>query len=152
MASSSSIPAVIDALVARATVVHAGTDAQILDGGPTTQTDQNLVCIGYNPNPGEPAVNDTRSPGGIAAEPNRESYDVQCVASSWLGEQHDPKTVRDRAFELVDALAADLARDQTLGGIVMAARLFTVALIPEQTTKGAVATVRFVVHIDAFTR
>jgi len=152
MASSSTIPAALDALKAAAEFALSGQIVQILDGGPVTQADQNLMCIGFTGVQGEAAVTVTNFSGGAASAPNRESYDVICLASSWLGEQHEPKPVRDRVFELVDALAAELARDKTLGGAVMTSRMFTTALIPEQTTKGAVATVRFTVHIEAFTR
>lgn len=152
MANSSSIPAALDALVSVAKFALAGTDAQVLDGGPVTDLKQNYVCIGFTGTPGEVAVTLTQSPGGLSAGRNLESYDVACQASSWLGEQTDAKAVRDRAFELVDLLAEHLVSNHSLSGAVMRARMFTTALIPEQTTKGAVATVGFTIHIDAFTR
>ncbi|MBX6382164.1 MAG: hypothetical protein IRZ07_04190 [Microbispora sp.] len=123
----------------------------MVDGQPL-DTDPDIVCIGFTGEPGEAAVEATRSRQQGATDPDRESYDITCLASSWQGHQSDPKTVRDRAYELVDRVAGELAADQTLGGVVMTARVSTEAFAQEQTSRGAVATVRFVVHIEAFTR
>lgn len=143
----STVPAVLDALVARWRSALPGV--QVSDGQPVT-TENDLIAVGFHDVAGEPAVNSTRTREQLAAQPDRESYDVSCLASSFTGAT-EFKPVRDRVYELVDAAAADLAEDDTLGGLAMQARLTADDLIQEQTEQGAVATVRFTVHVDAYT-
>ncbi|WP_242890265.1 hypothetical protein [Actinomadura litoris] len=145
--SVSTVPTALDALVTGLTA--ALPDVQVVDGQPVS-TEGDVICIGFGGVPGEPAVESTRTREQLAREPDREQYDIACLASSWSGDT-DAKTVRDRAYELVDAAADVLAADDTLGGVVMEARITTDSLTQEQTAEGAVATVRFIVHADAFT-
>lgn len=155
--SVSTVPAVLDSLVALAEVAVSGKQlpkrppVQVLDGGPHKDTAPEVIAIGFTGIAGEAAVENTRTVEQMAADPTREQYDVTNLASSWLGDQKDPKLVRDRCYELIDALADEIARDQTLGGLLMRARVSSQLLAPEQTSKGAVATVRFIVHCDGFT-
>ncbi|MFD0902335.1 hypothetical protein [Actinomadura sediminis] len=146
--AASTVPAALDALVGglRTTL----PDVQVVDGPPLT-TNPDVICVGFSGVPGEPAVESTRTREQLAREPDRESYDIACLASSWSGAT-DPKPVRDRAYELLDAVAARLGADPTLGGAVMSTRVSAESLIPEQTDQGAVATVTFTVHVDAFAR
>ncbi len=146
----STAPAVLDAMVVRFTA--ALPDVEVLDGGPVREYEDDLVCVGFTSVPGEPTVEDTRTREQMTTDPDRESYDVTSICSSWQGNQTDAKKVRDRAYEILDAIAAELASDQTLGGLVMRARLISHLFQQEQTLKGAVATIRFVIHVDAFTR
>lgn len=143
----STVPAVLDALAAR--WAAALPDVQVSDGQPVA-TENDLIAVGFNEVPGEPAVNSTRTREQLAAEPDRESYDVSCIASTFDGGT-EFKPIRDRVYELVNAAATDLAEDDSLGGLVMQARVTADDLIQEQTEAGAVATVRFTVHVDAFT-
>lgn len=144
----STVPAVLDALVAR--WAAALPDVQVSDGQPVV-TQDDLIAVGFHDVPGEPAVNSTRTREQLASMPDRESYDVSCIASTFTGGT-EFKPIRDRVYELVDAAATVLVEDRTLGGVVMLAQLTSDDLIQEQTEQGAVATVRFVVHVDAFTR
>lgn len=146
--AASTVPAVLDALVAGFTSALPGV--QVVDGQPIT-TDGDVVCVGFSGLAGEPAVESTRTREQLAVEPERESYDITCLASSWDGGT-DAKAVRDRAYQLLDAVASWLAADRTLGGLVLSTRLSAESLIQEQTDQGAAATVRFTVHVDAFTR
>lgn len=148
--SVSTVPAVLDELVARARIALPGV--QVLDGGPHRDTEDDVVAIGFRVPAGAAAVEDTRTREQLASSPDRERYEISCLASSWRGSEHDAKAVRDRVYEMIDALAAELERDPRLGGLVMRARLSTGMLAQEQTTKGAVATVAFVVAVDAFAR
>jgi hypothetical protein len=142
----SSIPAVLDYLVAGISA-HL-PDVQVEDGQPI-ETEPDLICIGFTGTPGEVAVVNTLSQQGLARDPSREAYEITNLASAWDGGT-DAKAVRDRCFALLGEVAAFLASDPMLGGLVMQARLSTQALAPEQTTKGATATVQFVIAIDAF--
>ena len=63
----------------------------------------------------------------------------------------DIAAARTRAYELVAAAGAAIARDRTLGGIALRAGIGAVQLSQRQTDKGAQAAVVFGVDIDAFT-
>lgn len=150
VAAVSTVPAVLDELVRRARLALPGV--QVLDGGPHRDTEPDVVAIGFTGTPGEAVVEDTRSREQLSADPDRERYEITSLASSWRGAEVDAKAVRDRAYGLVDTLNAELMRDSTLGGLVLRVRLSTVEFAPEQTSRGAVATVRFVIAVDAYTR
>lgn len=154
----STVPQVLDELVVRAGLaVESMTlpgrpPVQVLDGGPHKDTEDEVIAIGFTGISGEAAVENTLTVEQMSAEPNRERYDVTCLASSWLGNQVDPKTVRDRLYALLDAVAAEIGRDQTLNRLLMRARVSSQLFAQQQTEKGAVATVRFVVSCDGYTR
>lgn len=148
-ATTSTIPACLDALVQAARSALAGV--QVIDGQPAETLEPDVLMIGFTGQPSEAAVTSTLTREVYARSPDREQYDIACLASSWRGDT-DPKVVRDRAFELVDAVTGVLADDQTLGGVVLRARLSAGSVIPEQTTDGATCTIGFTVHVDAFTR
>lgn len=143
----STIPAVIDELVRLTAAALPGV--QVVDGQPVVQVEADFISIAYGED-GEPAAESTRTRNQMTATPDQESYDVWCIASAWDGDV-DMQATRARAYGLVDAIAAAIAADITLGGLVMSARLASESLYLDQTTKGAVATVRFFVHVDAFT-
>lgn len=147
------IPAALDALVALAE--RAWPDVQVLDGAPTTQVEADVIAIGYSGTPSEPDVRSTTSREQLDMDPDMERYDVMCMVSAWRGTAHrdnrpDAQTVRDRAFELLAGFRSALAVDSRLGGVVMMARLTTLDMVADQTEKGPVCTVRFVVHVDAY--
>lgn len=149
-ATSSTIPAVLDDLVARTKL--AGTGAQVHDGPPTVILDGDVIFIGFNGIPGEAAVTDARTLRQYRPSPESEAFDVHCLVSAWPGGQNDMKAARDRAFELFDAMTAMLAAAPTLDGLVKRARISAGSLVQEQTTKGAVATLAVTVQVDADTR
>lgn len=143
----STAPAVLDKLVEVAKT--ALPDVQVLDGV-VVDTADDLLVIGFAAFEGEASVTSTQTPEGLAAQPDREAYDVTCLASSWSGVK-DAKTVRDRAYAIVNGFAEAVAADRRLGGLVMSARVSAQELIQALTDKGVVADVSFTVHIDAFT-
>lgn len=145
---ASTIPAVLDALLASWAVALPGV--QVVDGQPLT-VEPDIVCVGFTGLPGERSVEATEDRGQLATGADRERYDVYCLASSLKGET-DARAVRVRAFELVEAIRADLQRDPRLGGLVMSARLAVLGLEAEQTKDGATASLLFTVRIDAFAR
>lgn len=143
----STVPAAIDALVAAIAAALPGV--QVVDGQPIA-TEDDVIAVAFTGLPGEAGVEMRRAQADLSYGSDQESYDIVCLASAWTGGT-DPKKVRDRAYELIEAVAAEVARDRTLGGTVAQAGLSTDSFAQEQTTKGAVATVRFVVHVEAFT-
>lgn len=156
--SVSTIPAVLDELVVRAGLAMAGMTlpgkkpVEVFDGGPHKDTEPEVIAIAFTGISGEAAVENTLTIEQMTVEPTREQYDVTNLASSWLGEEVDPKPVRDRLYALLDAIADEIARDQTLNGLLMRARVSSQLFAQQQTNKGAVATVRFVIHCDGYTR
>lgn len=144
---TSTIPSVLDALVARWTALLDGV--QVVDGEPIT-TEKDAVCVGFTGDQGDPGVENSLTREQLTITPDREQYDVYCAVQVRRGGT-DMKKVRDRAYAIIDNLSSDLAADHTLGGLVGIARVTSEALIQEQTDKGAMATIRFAVHIDAFT-
>ncbi|MFD0885756.1 hypothetical protein ACFQ08_14490 [Streptosporangium algeriense] len=143
----STIPAVLEALVAAAT--RALPDVQVVDGQPITAS-PDILCIGFTGEPGEPAVESTRTREQVTTDPERESYEITCLAAVLRGET-DAAAVRVLAYEMVSVLAGELAGDPTLGGVCGRTQITTEALAQEQTTKGAQAVVRFVIAVDAWT-
>lgn len=144
----STVPACLDALVAAAKRALPGV--QVVDGQPYDDIDDNLVMIAFTGDPGDQAVTVNRSQA-VTTAPDRESYDVTCLAAAWGGHETDPVPVRNTAYSFVNAIAAELAADTTLGGVVGRSRISTDAFAQAQTERGACAVVRFVVHVEAFT-
>lgn len=150
----STIPVALDALVAVAE--RAWPDVQVLDGGPTTEVQSDVIAIGYSGSVTDPDVRSTLTREQLDMQPNLERYDVACMASAWRGDARrggkpDARTARLRAFELLAGIRRELAGDPRLGETVMMARLSTLDMIADQTNAGPVCTLRFTVHIDAFT-
>lgn len=148
---TSTIPAVLDALVTRWRL--ALPDVEVIDGEPLKTPEQDTIAVGCSSTPGDGSaqVVNTLDRAQMTAQPDHEAYDVTCVVGCWRGD-NDPKAPRDAAFGLLAALADDLAKDQTLGGLVLSARMATQDFTQEQTTRGPVAVIQFVVHVEAFTR
>jgi hypothetical protein len=151
MAYTSTVPAVLDALVQRWTL--AVPDALVVDCQPPRDFDSaDLILVGFTGTPGAASVTNTISIEQMAVTPDREQYDITCMVSAWKGVEDDVKAVRDRAYEMVDLIAAALADDQTLGGLVMLMHLTTSTLAQYFTDDGVSADVQVVVSVDAFTR
>lgn len=148
-ATVSTVPAVLDALVQRFTL--AIPDAHVSDGQPINLYDD-MVMVGFTGTPGGTSVTDTRETAQMASSPDREQYDITNVVSAWKGVADDVKAVRDRAYELVDAMAAELASDPQLGGLVMLARLTSGNLAQYFTEDGVSVDVTITIAVDAFTR
>lgn len=154
----STVPAALDALIAMA--ARALPEVQVTDGAPVGDVADDVVAIGTTGRPGEVAVEESRTEARLAGR-DGEAYDVSCVASSWRGAETDFKPVRDALFGMLDALAAEIAVDRTLGGAVAHASMRVVTYFQDQTGaaddegtpsgSGAVATAQFIVHVEAFT-
>lgn len=149
-AASSTVPAVLDDLVAR--TQQALPDVQVVDGPPTEMLEGDVIFIGFTGVPGEPTVTDARTRRQYTPTRDSEAYDVACLISAWPGGDTDMKAARDRAYELLDAMAEMLAGAPQMDGLVKRVRISSGTLLPEQTTNGAVATLSVTVHVDADTR
>jgi hypothetical protein len=139
--------------VVAATTATDGQDAvRVFDGGPVRESEvpADVIAIGFSAED-DTVVTDTRTAEQMASSPDTERYDVTCVASSWKGQKTDAKAVRDRAYELVDLLAAELANDPTLGRTVLRARVSSTSMGQAQTNLGATCSVTFTVSVMAVT-
>lgn len=116
--SGSSIPGAIDALVAHAQAVVATVPgAAAYDGPRRTSTAQTYFAIGYAAGSAEGG---STKLADLGLSQDAESYAISCQASTWAG-NGEFKPLRDQAFALVDALAARVAADPSLGDVVMSA-------------------------------
>lgn len=145
---ASTIPAVLDALLESWAVALPGV--QLVEGQPLAP-EPDIICVAFTGLPGEPSIEATEDRAQMATSPDRERYDIACVASAQRGET-DARAVRIRAFELVEAIRDDLRRDPTLSGLVLSARLAVMSLAASQTSAGAECTALVRVRIDAFAR
>lgn len=152
MRSQSLVPDVLDYLVERLT--DQLPNVLVTDGTPKPPQDQepDLLCIGFTGELGEPAIENVRYRQQLTTSPDRETFEISNIASSWYGNDTDVKAVRDGAYNILNGVNDFLMKDQTLGQRVMRSRLMTDVVSQEQTQKGAVVTIRFVIQIDAFTR
>jgi hypothetical protein len=150
-ATISTVPAVIDELVSRFS--QSVTDAQVCDALPRDDGDGgDYIFVGFAGVDDQQAATNSVTIEQMASAPGREQYTISCLVSAWRGVQDDVKLVRDRAYELLDAMAAELARDQTLGGLVVRATL-TAASLDQYFSQGGVSVdIRAVISADAFTR
>lgn len=156
MKSVSKVPEAVDALVllARTALATAGVDGmpvQVIDGPPIATTEDDVVAIGFTGNPGEAAVESTRTVEQLNRDPDRESFEITCLSSSWRGSDA-MKPVRDQAYEFIDLINEAIMQDPTMGGVVARTQVRSESVVTEQTDRGPVATVLFVVGCDAYTR
>lgn len=152
MRTTSTVPKVLTELVDCFTksMPHVEvSDGQVL---PPRDVEPLILCIGFSGDPGEPVVENTRTIAQMTTDPKRESYGITCLASSWRGNETDAQKVREEAYAILDGVSEELSKDHTLNGLVMMTRLHTDSFAQAQTNMGAVATVRFVIHVDAMTR
>lgn len=147
METVSTIPACLAALVELGRRVL--PDVRVSYGQPF-ELANDMVCFAFTGEPLEPAVQSTLTRDQVTTDPSHESYDVVCVAASLRGNvEMEPRVAA--VFGFVDALAAELAKDPTLFGVVARAELTVAGLAPMQTDEGAAATVQFTIHVDAWT-
>lgn len=149
MALISSVPAVIDYLIQ--TWSTALPDVQVTDGQPIQESDD-ILCVGFTGEAQESILHMERDPDDLAGFRERESYEIVSMISTWRGRELDAKVIRDLAYGIADTMASEIARDQTLGGLVLRARLTTGDFAPWQTPDGATAVLRVSVGVVGHTR
>lgn len=140
--------AALNALVA--TVATAVEPVQVLYG-PPLQTENDFVAIAYTGTAGEAAVTFDFEVADAALGRDGEAYDVQCVLSCWLGDGTFADVDVD-AFAQLRKIRAAIAADRKLGGAVALARVTSGALIHDLEGEGAVASIPFTVHVEAWSR
>lgn len=148
--SLSTVPATLTAFVALARSVLP-EDVDVFDGQPDRDPADEAVVIGFTGDPQAAAVEDTRSVEEITRAVDRERYEITNLSTSWLGEDATMEEVRARAYEFIDLIAAAVAADHTLGGVVGKSRVSTTAMAQMQTTTGPSVVVMWTLTVDAFT-
>ncbi|WP_377239656.1 hypothetical protein [Planobispora siamensis] len=144
----STVPAVLADLVIR--IAAALPDVEVVDGHPITAAND-MVCVGFSGESGEPAVESARSRDQVTLDPHHESYSIACWAYALRGDK-DPVQVRELVYGYVNTVAAVLDANPILGGLVGRVQLATESLTQEQNDKGAQAELRFSIAVDAWTR
>src|SRR6478752_9741054 len=115
MKSVSLVPEALVALVAvtRDALASAGTDAQpvqVLYGQPVTTTEDDVVAIGFTGVPGEAAVESTRTREQLTTDPDREAFEITCLASSWRGDDSMQQVV-DRVYQFINLINDSIQED-----------------------------------------
>ncbi len=148
--ATSVIPAVIDYLVAHASVALTGV--RVYDGYDSSDDPGDFLMVG---------VDDPESPNAAFSADSTQDWahanntardemgDVTCAALSWNG-IGDQKLARDAAFAITATVEVLLRADPTLGGIVLWSSYGTTTqLTQQQSTNGVMALVVFKVHFRA---
>lgn len=139
--TGSAIPAIIDALIT--TLDAALPGVEVIDGMGATDTGaQRLLFVGLSDpdadRPAEAAASD-QAWAWLGHMQRDETATVHLVAVAWNGDG-DQKRARDEAFGIVDAVAAAITTDPTLGGVVVQVRAVEgLSLTQAQTDAGALA-------------
>jgi hypothetical protein len=146
------VPYVIDTLINKTRTWF--PEFVVSDGRPNRQEEiaPDLVCIGYTGIDGEEAVTNRREREQLTNSPERETYEITNIVSSWHGENSDAAYVRNVCYTFLDQMNMYLMKDQTLDGLVMRIRLISDDMAADLTPKGAICTVRFLFRVDAYTR
>lgn len=148
--STTSYPAVTDALLGRLGSAEALAGVQIIDGQPTRNItlDPDVIVVGFSTD--RPAMEITQSRQNLAATRDREEYDLVCLVSSWRGNP-GMKAVRDRCSQMVDAVNGVLTADRRLGGACLHAQLSVANFAALQTDTGPSCTAEVLISITALT-
>lgn len=143
--SASCLPGFLSGLTAALKDSPDLADAQVIDGPPTKYLKRDVIAVGLTTE--DLAVETGKTDAGLG---NRhEQADVNCLARSWSGNDDLPAR-RDHAFALVDAVAAVLAADPTVGGTVVRARVAGLVYSALRSGEGTGALIEFRVRFDAF--
>lgn len=149
---ATAIPAALAGLLAQIRSAVDLTAVSVHDGKPEGDILPDWIAVGYNPTEGASAVDFAREWGGIGAQRVNEAFAIHCTLRCGGGDADDESELdyRTRAFDLLDLVIAAVAADYTLGASVReAAVLGTGALEVADTSKGAVAGLRFRVECEA---
>ncbi|MBC3989334.1 hypothetical protein H8N00_10665 [Streptomyces sp. AC563] len=154
MATTSRVPAAVDALLAILRAAPALAEVRIVDGPePTNLTDRRRIHIGWSPG-AEGAVELEQEFAGAGARRRDEQFDIACYAEVRAGGK-DMAARRSDVFSLVAEVesalrATDVAPTApTLAGTVLWAELTTGNLTQLQTNDGALAGLGFTISCRA---
>lgn len=151
MAWESRVPDVVDALVDAFKVAEEFTDVTVWDGPELSGTVVlEMLSVAFTGDDNDSDVQSTSVAEGLGGGIDRETFTVRCSAAVLKGNSN-MRAARRRAYELCSAAGAVLARDPSLGRLVLRARLGQHTFKQMQTDRGAQALVVFGIDIDAYT-
>ena len=142
--ATSSVPAAWAALHALA---DTAADTTVHYGPPMNEDDQQYVCIGFDPNGGEP-VRTTEEWAALGNLSKEESYGISCFIRSASGDV-DLSTRVTEVYGLLDSIADALTADHSLGGSCRVAHLSEVGCDTRQDNAGSAAHLTFTVSVQA---
>lgn len=149
---STCLPDAIDALVQALTVAEELQGVAVWDGPQVTKaTPKEILSVGFTGVDGDMDAEATTSREGLGGSRDREAFTIRCAAAVLIGTTKIGDA-RRRAYAIVSATGAVLARHRTLNGTVMRAQIGSHSLSQDQTNSGAQVIVTFGVDCDAFTR
>ncbi|MFD9225382.1 hypothetical protein ACFWDI_36480 [Streptomyces sp. NPDC060064] len=153
MATTSRVPAAVDALLAILRAVPALEAVHIVDGPPSVNlTERQRIYVGWQPS-GEASVALTQDFAAAGARTRDEAFEIFCYAESRGGDK-DMALQRTRVFELVAAVetalrATDLAPEApTLNGTVLWSHI-TAGNLTQQQDQGALTGLDFTITCRA---
>lgn len=147
---ASKLPDAMDGLVAVFTAAPEMAGVPVRDGPSTSQaTVQEILSVGYTGSEDETDAEAQASAEGLNPVRDREQFTIRCAAAVLQG-TGSISAARRRAYEIVGAAGAVLARDHTLGGIVLRAMIGTHSLSQDLTDRGVQVVVVFGVDCDAY--
>lgn len=147
---ASKLPDAMDGLVAVFTAAPEMAGVPVRDGPSTSQaTVQEILSVGYTGSEDETDAEAQASAEGFNPVRDREQFTIRCAAAVLQG-TGSISVARRRAYEIVGGAGAALARDHTLGGIVLRAMIGTHSLSQDLTDRGVQVVVVFGVDCDAY--
>ena len=150
MTYASTVPAALAALAAAFTNATALAGVEVTDGPPLRNSAAlEALSVGYSPSEDVDAVEATVTAEGLNV-PDREQYLIHCSLGVLNGDR-DLSAARARAYQLHAAAGAVLAGGQSLGGVVMTARMGDHTLRQSDTDAGMLARINFTIRVDAYT-
>ena len=147
----SAVPGAVDGLLAlmRTSAVLSADGVLICDGPWLHRPEEpDVVVIGWLPEEG-PTVAWHSDHASLRIGDTTEEFTIQGLVSAWRGDT-DMASVRHRADELLEAVRVAVQLDQTLGGSVAVAQLFTLSQAHWQMEKGVEVPIQFGIRARVF--
>jgi hypothetical protein len=117
---------------------------QVVNGPPVDAIDLDVLAVGLSRD--STGAFSTIQPEGLMTQ--RETIMATCMILCWSGDP-DLTPLQTRAFNILDWVEANLARDRRLGGVAADSRIANVTYTPALAPEGAEVVVEFRVRIDS---
>lgn len=116
---------------------------QVVNGPPVDAIDMDVLAVGLSRD--STGAFSTIQPEGLATQ--RETIMATCMILCWSGDP-DLAPLQTRAFNILDWVEANLARDRRLGGAAAYSQIANVTYTPALAPEGAEVVVEFRVRVD----
>lgn len=142
----STVPAALSALFALGQDVLPPAVLNVY-GQPMENLPADFAAWGWND--GQGAVTMTQSLNDAGYAGGAESYDIASHLVSWRGGAGEVQTAVEAVYNYLNLIDGGLRADPHLGDTVMFAQITTSSLTIAQSTKGPIASLGFIVSIQA---